>query len=447
MNESSYPQAVRVYCTYQDADYENPWQTLAPRSSTSSGVVIGPGRVLTGAHCVANATFIQVQKSSSPDKIVAQVVAVSHDSDLALLEVAETFTDGVEPAELGTLSRLGDEVSVVGYPVGGDELSITEGIVSRIEVQSYEHSGRNLLAVTVDAAINSGNSGGPVFHEGRVVGIAFQSLEDAENIGEMVPAPVVRTFLEGVEADRPTTVPGLGTTVQHTENPALRRRLGLGPSDGGVLLNLIEHGSTAWSVLEEGDVLLSLDGNAIAANGTVRYRGLFRCQFDVVFGEHFVGDTIEAEILRGGDRRTVELELAPLERLVPRAAYDTRPTWFLFGGLVMTRVTLDFLRIWGTEWWSKAPARLVHAYYHELRTDARQELVVIAQVLADEVNVGYEDLAYEVIDTIDGATPADTAGALRLLEGASETVTLRTSSGALLHFEKSETERAAARIA
>ena len=130
----SYPQVVRVYCTYQDPDYESPWQSLAPRGSTGSGVIIGKNRVLTGAHVVANATFLQVQKPSDPDKVVAKILAISHDSDLALLEVEDpSFTRGVRPAQIGDLPRLRDQVAVAGYPVGGDEVSITEGVVSRIE--------------------------------------------------------------------------------------------------------------------------------------------------------------------------------------------------------------------------------------------------------------------------------------------------------------------------
>ncbi|MFT4513053.1 MAG: S1-C subfamily serine protease, partial [Planctomycetota bacterium] len=171
----SYPQVVRVYSTYQDPDYECPWQNVAPRGSTGSGVVVGPGRILTGAHVVANATFVQVQKQSDPKKVTARVLAISHDCDLALLEIDDKpFARGIKSSVVGDLPKLRDAVQVVGYPIGGEEVSITEGVVSRIEVQRYEHSQRHLLAVTVDAAINEGNSGGPVFARGKIVGIAFQ---------------------------------------------------------------------------------------------------------------------------------------------------------------------------------------------------------------------------------------------------------------------------------
>src|SRR6185503_19511949 len=224
MRDMAYPEVVRVFATTQDPDFDAPWQARTPSSSTGSGVVIGPGEILTGAHVIANATFIQVQKPSAPDKAVARVKAVSHDSDLALLEVVEPagFLDDIKPAEVGDLPKLRDEVQVVGYPVGGEEISITEGVVSRIEVQRYSHSQRHLLAVTVDAAINAGNSGGPVFGDGKVVGIAFQKLTGVDNIGEMVPPPLIRAFLDGVAASKRPEIPALGIATQNLENPLLR---------------------------------------------------------------------------------------------------------------------------------------------------------------------------------------------------------------------------------
>ena len=223
---------VKVYVTAQEPDFDSPWQSLAPENSTGSGVVVGAGRVLTGAHVVADATFLQVRKPEDPTKYTASVLAVSHDADLALLRVDHpSFMVDIQPMEIGELPGLRDRVSVVGYPIGGEEISVTEGVVSRIEVQEYTHSGRNLLAVTVDAAINDGNSGGPALGDGKVVGIAFQSLEDAENIGQLVPAPILQAFLRGIESGRELDAPGLGIRTQTLENPTLRNALRL--DEGG----------------------------------------------------------------------------------------------------------------------------------------------------------------------------------------------------------------------
>ena len=443
----SYPQVVRVYCTYQDPDYESPWQSLAPRGSTGSGVIIGKNRVLTGAHVVANSTFLQVQKPSDPDKVVAKILAISHDSDLALLEVEDaSFTRGVRPAQIGDLPRLRDQVAVAGYPVGGDEVSITEGVVSRIEVQRYEHSQRHLLAVTVDAAINEGNSGGPVFHKGKVVGIAFQALPDAENIGEMVPAPLIRRFLDGVAEKRAPDVPGLGISTQNLENPALRKWLGMTSSESGILVTAVQFGTTAWSKLQKGDVLLELDGMRIANNGTVRYRGRFRCQFDVVVGEHFVGDRIAARILRNGKRLSVPMEMAKMAYLVPRYEYDRKPSWFTFGGLVFQRLNAEYLRIWGENWWEKAPKEFLHFYYQGERTEERQEVVVMAQVLADEINVGYENFQNDAVVDVNGRKVRDLRDLVAVIDSSLEAVVMKTSSGGTVMLDARAARQARERV-
>ncbi|MBZ0150293.1 MAG: trypsin-like peptidase domain-containing protein [Planctomycetes bacterium] len=443
----THPQVVRVYATYQDPDYECPWQSVAPRGSTGSGVIIGPQLVLTGAHVVANATFVQVQKQSDPAKVTARVVTVSHDCDLALLHIEDkAFARGVRPAVIGDLPRLRDAVQVVGYPIGGEEVSITEGVVSRIEVQRYEHSQRHLLAVTVDAAINEGNSGGPVFARGKVVGIAFQAIPDAENIGEMVPAPIIRRFLAAARHGLDPAVPGIGITTQPLENPALRRHLDMGKHDSGVLITAVQYGSSAWGMLEVGDVLMELDGLRIADNGTVRYRGRHRCQFDAVIGDHHVGDRVRARMLRRGKPVTVTMVMQPMAWLVPRTEYDRRPMWFLFGGLVFQRLTAEFLRNWGEHWWDKAPKELLHLLYSGLRRPEQQEVVVLAQVLADAVNVGYEAFHNDVVVSINGTAPVDMRDFVRRLDAATGEVVFKLSSGATVLLDAEEARAAMPRI-
>jgi S1-C subfamily serine protease len=443
----SHPQVVRVYSTYQDPDYECPWQSVAPRGSTGSGVIVGPQHVLTGAHVVANATFVQVQKQSDTTKAVARVEAISHDSDLALLHVEDkAFARGIRPAVIGDLPKLRDAVQVVGYPIGGEEVSITEGVVSRIEVQRYEHSQRHLLAVTVDAAINEGNSGGPVFARGRVVGIAFQALPEAENIGEMVPAPILARFLDAVKRRKDTGVPGLGITTQPLENQALRRHLGMRPRDSGVLITAVQYGSSAWGNLQAGDVLTRLDGLRIADNGTVQYRGRYRCQFDAVVGDHHIGDLLSAQILRNGVEVKVQLTMRPMAWLVPRTEFDRRPMWFLFGGLVFQRLTAEYLRIWGDQWWDKSPKELLHLFYSGLRRPEQQEVIVLAQVLADAINVGYEAFHNDVVDTVNGKKPVDMADFVMRLDAMKGEVVIKLSSGATVLLDAEEARAAQPRI-
>lgn len=442
----SYPQVVRVYATNQDPDYDNPWQSQTPSSSTGSGVVIDGQSVLTGAHVVANATFLQVQKISNPAKAIASVRAVCHDSDLALLEVQDrTFFDDVPAAAIGDLPDLRDKVSVVGFPVGGEEVSITEGVVSRVEVQRYSHSQRHLLAVTVDAAINRGNSGGPVFRGDRVVGIAFQKLTNADNIGELVPAPLIRRFLDGASQGRPLDVPGLGITTQNLENPLLRRELGMKADDTGVLITSVQEGGSASSSLQAGDALLEVDGSPISNNGTIRYREKFRTRFDVVLGHYYVGDRLPLTILRKGEKHATRLTLRQAKWLVPRAQYDRVPTYFVYGGLVFQPLTRNFLYTW-EKWRNRAPKEFLYEYYLGRRTKQRQEVVVLSQILADELTVGYGHLYHEGVAEVCGKRVRDMRDLVERLDGARGAVEVKTTSGGVVMLDAKAARKANPRI-
>jgi S1-C subfamily serine protease len=443
----AYPEVVRVYATTQDPDFDAPWQARTPSNSTGSGVVIGPGEILTGAHVIANGTFIQVQKPSQPDKAIARVKAVSHDCDLALLEVVEprAFLDDVSPAVLGEMPRLRDEVAVVGYPVGGEEISITEGVVSRIEVQRYSHSQRSLLAVTVDAAINAGNSGGPVFGDGKVVGIAFQKLTGVDNIGEMVPPPIIRWFLDGVARQRSPQVPALGVTTQNLENPLLRRELGLKDGERGVMVVAVDHGGSSDGVLHARDVITAIDGLPIANNGTVQYRGQHRTRYDVGLVGKYVGDKVPLDLVRAGERVKTELVLGPWLPLVPRARYDKPPQYFVYGGLVFQTLTRDFLTTW-EKWWNKAPKEFLYYYYSGERSSSRHEVVILTQILADEINVGYSHLYNEAVVAVNGAMPRDLNDFVGQLGTAEGLVEILTSSGGIVMFDAGEVRAAMPRI-
>jgi S1-C subfamily serine protease len=437
---------VRIYATTQVPDYGAPWQSKTPESGTGSGVVVGSGRILTGAHVVANATFVQVQKLSDPNKYIARVDSICHDADLAVLLVeGEEFMRDITVAELGKLPALRDPVSVVGYPVGGEEISVTEGVVSRVEVQRYSFSQRHIVAITVDAAINDGNSGGPVIKEGKVIGIAFQSLDDAENIGEMVPTPIIEHFLSCASTENEVRIPGLGLGVQKLENPALRRSLDLPKGSSGVLVRDTAFGTSAWGVLERGDVLHSVAGYRIANNGTIRYRERYRTSFRVLLGELAIGDPLTFQVRRAGTLREVTLKLARARFLVPRSAHDRFATWFIYGGLVFQVLSRDYLCCW-EEWWDDGPKEFLHLYYSGEVTEERQEVVILSQILADEINVGYEEFHNESIMSINGELPRDMLDFVRRVEESEDAVEIRTSMGGRIVLDVQEVREAGPRI-
>jgi S1-C subfamily serine protease len=422
---------VKVMSVSDAPDYDQPWQSQGPSNCFGSGAIIETThglRVLTNAHVVADHVFVEVRRYGKSQKFVADVVALGHECDLALLRVDdETFFQGVQPIPIGELPELSDRVSVCGYPIGGERLSITEGIVSRIDLVSYAQSNRELLAVQIDAAINAGNSGGPVLKDGELVGVAFQALDDAEQIGYMIAPPVVTHFLRDVDDGIYDGFPSLGVTTQNLENAALRRSFGLPPSlEGGVRVKRVSFGGSAWGHIQPGDVLVAIDDVPISSEGTVMLRDGELIHFHYILSLRHVGEKLPVTVWRDGEHITYPVALKAPSYLVAEERYDVKPSYFIVGGLLFVPVTRDYLKTWGENWWQNAPRDLVSLYEQGIRSEERLETVVLQKVLADRVNQGYHEVESLIIDSLDGTKVRSLSHLMELAE---------TGSGAFIHFE------------
>jgi S1-C subfamily serine protease len=191
--------AIKVFSTLRAPDPFKPWSKASPQEVTGSGVVIEGKRILTNAHVVGYASQVQVQANQSGDKVPATVVAIARGMDLALLKLDdESFFDTHPPVKRSNaLPDVRDAVFAYGYPTGGASLSITKGIVSRIEFVNY-HGPVAGLRIQIDAAINPGNSGGPVAAGDRMIGLAFATATNAQNVGYIIPNEEIELFLKDV---------------------------------------------------------------------------------------------------------------------------------------------------------------------------------------------------------------------------------------------------------
>ena len=396
---------VKIFVTKNEMDYYRPWQSKGIASGSGSGAIIQGNRVLTNAHVVSDQTFIQVKKDADPQKYTAHVVAIGHDCDLALLKVDDpSFFKGTKALEFGTLPKQQDSVTVIGYPQGGGKISITEGVVSRIEVTAYTQSLRQLLTVQIDAAINPGNSGGPVIQNGKLVGIAMQAFVAAQNIGYMIPTPIIDHFFEDLNDGAYDSFPMLGIDFKNTENAALRRFYGIDKKDGGVLVAKVIPYSPASGHIQEGDVILKINDVLIGEDGTFPFRGEERLSLTHLVTERHIGDRLNLMIIRGRKPLEVSLDLTPFVTLVPHPNYFKNPPYYIFGGMVFTVLSTDLIHTWGNRWWEKAPLDL--AYYSigkgRLNDLERKEIVVLLNVLPDDINVGYHEIGNDVVTKING---------------------------------------------
>jgi hypothetical protein len=207
----------------------------------------------------------------------------------------------------------------------------------------------------------------------------------------------------------------------------------------------VDHGGSADGVLHPRDVITTVDGMPIANNGTVQYRGQHRTRYDVGLVGKYVGDKVPLDLVRAGERVRVELVLGPWLPLVPRARYDKPPQYFVYGGLVFQTLTRDFLTTW-EKWWNKAPKEFLYYYYSGERSSSRHEVVILTQILADEINVGYSHLYNEAVVAVNGAMPRDLNDFVGQLGTAEGLVEILTSSGGIVMFDAAEVRNATPRI-
>jgi len=392
---------VKIYTVSNRHDYARPWQMQGQSSSTGSGSIIDDKRVLTSAHVVADHTFVQVERAGQAKKYVAQVEIIGHESDLAILRVEDaTFFEGTEPLRIGDLPEIRDKVATYGFPTGGTKLAITEGVVSRVENLEYSHSSAYLLCCQIDAPINPGSSGGPVMAGDRIVGVAFQGISSGQDIGYMVPPPVIQHFLEDIKDGKHDGTPALVISVETLENPDIRKKCLMAEDMTGVLVTKVHPKSPAIGHLEQEDVVLKIDGFDVENDGTVEFRKGERTFLSYAVQRRQIGETVPVAVLRKGEVKTVEIPLTvPLNTLnvVPRQQFETPPTYYIVGGFVFCPATANLLQAMGGYL-----HRDVHMYYFEESLEDRDQVIAIISVLSDEVNVGYQNWQYTPVKTVNG---------------------------------------------
>uniref|UniRef100_A0ACD5ZRG7 Uncharacterized protein n=1 Tax=Avena sativa TaxID=4498 RepID=A0ACD5ZRG7_AVESA len=399
---------VKVFCVHTEPNFSMPWQRKRQYSSSSSGFVIGGRRVLTNAHSVEHYTQVKLKKRGSDTKYLATVLAIGNECDMAMLTVDDDeFWKGVSPLEFGSLPALQDAVTVVGYPIGGDTISVTSGVVSRIEILSYVHGSTELLGLQIDAAINSGNSGGPAFNDqGKCVGIAFQSLkhEDAENIGYVIPTPVIKHFIQDYEKSGGYTgFPILGIEWQKMENPDLRKAMGMKPDQKGVRIRRIEPTASESGCMQPSDIILSFDGIDIANDGTVPFRHGERIGFSYLVSQKYTGEKAHVKLLRNSKIQEFNIKLAIHKKLIPAHIKGRPPSYYIVAGFVFMVVSVPYLRSeYGKDYEFDAPVKLLDKHLHAMAQSPDEQLVVVSQVLVADINIGYEELVNTQVRAFNG---------------------------------------------
>lgn len=271
--------------------------------SLGSGFLIDPsGVVITNNHVIEGADRIEITFTDGTT-LPATLAGSDPKTDLAVLRVeSDEALPYVRFGDSGKL-RVGDWVMAIGNPFGLGG-SVTAGIVSALNRDI--HAGNYDDFIQTDAAINRGNSGGPLFNlDGEVVGVNSAIISPSGTsvgIGFAVPASTAQPIVEQLLKYGETRRGWIGVRIQ-TVTPDIAESVGLGPVRGALIAGLTEGGPAAAGGLEPGDVVLAFDGHPIST-----MRDLPR----MVAGTE-IGSTVELQIFRDGETLTRRVDVARLE--------------------------------------------------------------------------------------------------------------------------------------
>lgn len=339
---------VKVFSSMRYPDPYKPWTKQAPSEATGSGVVISGNRILTNAHVVMFASEVQVRANQSGNKLTARVETLARDMDLAILKLedGEFFKDHPPLPCASTLPEIKDAVMAFGYPVGGDSLSVTKGIVSRIDFSSYGYdpagTGAAGLRIQVDAAINPGNSGGPAVVGDKMIGLAFSSLGGAQNISYIIPCAEIEPFLADIADGRYDGKPVMADRLQTLENAALRTFLKLPKDAQGIVVDEPENRADGAG-LRKWDVITKIGTSEVDDQGMVKLGANSRVGFQYLVQSVAKGGKVPLTVIRDSKPLQIDLPVrAARPGLIP-SLDGNYPSYFIYGPIAFTSASSEYV--------------------------------------------------------------------------------------------------------
>ncbi|MEM9331611.1 MAG: DegQ family serine endoprotease [Pseudomonadota bacterium] len=287
----------------QNPEGNNNNRTPRTRQSLGSGFVIdASGIIITNNHVIADSDEITVNFSDG-SKLIAELVGTDPKTDIAVLKVEPDSPLTAVPFGNSDSARIGDWVMAIGNPFGLGG-SVTLGIVSAV--------GRDISSgpydnfIQTDAAINRGNSGGPLFNmNGEVVGINTAIISPSGGsigIGFSIPANLATRVIDQLVEFGETRRGWLGVQIQ-TVTEEIAESLGLEDAAGALVSGVVKDGPAEASGIQSGDVILTFDGKDV-----VQMRDL-----PIIVAETAVDKEVDVIVLRKGEKQTVSVKLGRLE--------------------------------------------------------------------------------------------------------------------------------------
>lgn len=408
---------VEIIVNAQTVDPSLPWQQNQPVIQTGFGVVVASNRFLVPADLVNHAVMVEIRPAREARKFPARILRVDPQAGAALLECRQDRdAAGFKSLPLFRGLRTTGEVALVQFNAQGD-IQTDRGQILAVMIQPLPDSGSSLLMMRVLTSLNAGGRGAPVFIDDRLAGIVLR-FERGSQTAQVLPLAALDRFLDPAPY---TGVANAGFLWEPLVDPVRRRFSGIDIPDRGIEILDTLPGSGAADTLLPGDVLLSLDGFPIDAQGYYPDPDLGRILFPhLISGRHKPGDSIAAHIIRKNQPVHLRISLSrrdDRDNLIPENLTVSRPDYLVESGLIFRELGGDYLRQYGAQWTAKANPRFVHLYFTQAqeRPGNNAKIVILVGVLPDAVNIGYQHLRDGIVLSANGQPVSRLADLVRLI--------------------------------
>ena len=417
---------VQIFSTVRYPSLNRPWTKEPPREISGSGVVISGKRILTCAHVVEYASQIQIQDNEGGGRINARLEAIAPDMDLAIIkpEVESFFDTHPEIKISQALPDIRDSVLTYGYPVGGTSLSLTKGIVSRIEFAPYNYPTAG-LRIQIDAAINPGNSGGPAIVDGKMIGLAFSYLGGTQNIGYIIPSEEIELFLNDLADGHYDGKPLLFGEFQSLANSTQRSFLKLGPSTEGIIVEKPDSDDPAYP-LKKWDIITRIGDVPLDNMGTIKLNDDVRVSFKYLVQKLATNGVVPLTIIRDRKELKVNVPVPSARPVVIPTLGGAYPSYFIYGPIVFTTATLELVSqvmqgqrggsLMGIL--SLSASSLVRRMGDQPDFAGEQLVVVPCPLFPNQLSEGYSDPSFQVVKSVNGIPIKNLAHLVQVLRDA-----------------------------
>lgn len=356
----------KIITDHSAPNWESPWNKSERYQSSGTGFCIlvnGKKHILTNAHCVQNYVMVKAVGRDHSSGFPVMVEAILYECDLALLSASKEHLKDVEPLRFRRWPDRLENVRVVGYPLGGHNVSFTSGVVNRVVMVPYMNI-TNGIALQIDAAINFGNSGGPVIDSNNyVIGVAFSAIDSsyAENMGYIIPTILINFFITALERGsfddgNFSGLSRLNLSTQTLHNKTLRGIFHTKSNDNGILM------TSAYSTIKEFDILTHIENVSINNDGNV----IVKDMLDNIAGKDYIdivnspgtilntnevlpwktmismihpGTKITLSILRNSVKKDIHTILSGIKFNIPQLEYQDTPRYYTFMGMIFVPLT------------------------------------------------------------------------------------------------------------